>query len=78
MDLNKVFDLMGKNNIDQALIFSLVEEAKTMDLSDEDDIRALIAKGTRLAGKELDPEKEERIVKIIKKEGISPSLLNLF
>lgn len=76
MDMNKIFDIMGKNNIDPDLIFSLVDEAKTLDLTDEDDIRKLIAKGTALAGRELDKDKEELIIQTIKKEGITSNLLN--
>ena len=55
----------------------LVEEAKTLDLSDEDNLRYVIQKGAKLANKTLSLEDEEKIMDIIKQRGISPDLLNL-
>lgn len=55
----------------------MVEEAKTIDLSDEDNLRYVIRKGAKLAHKDLSDEDEDKIMEIIKERGVSPDLLNL-
>ena len=77
MDFKKVFDVINKYNIDKNEVLDLVEEAKTLDLSDEDNLRYVIQKGANLANKTLSLEDEEKIMDIIKQRGISPDLLNL-
>ncbi len=77
MDFKKVFDVINKYNIDKNEVLDLVEEAKTLDLSDEDNLRYVIQKGAKLANKTLSLEDEEKIMDIIKQRGISPDLLNL-
>ena len=77
MDFQKVFDVINKYNIDKNEVLDLVEEAKTLDLSDEDNLRYVIQKGAKLANKTLSLEDEEKIMDIIKQRGISPDLLNL-
>ncbi len=77
MDINKVFELMEKNNIEQEQIFELVQEAKSIDLTNDEEIRTLIRKGSKLAKKDLNLEKEEQIISIIKEKGITPDLLEL-
>lgn len=37
MDFKNVFDVINKYNIDKNDVLELVEEAKTIDLSDEDE-----------------------------------------
>ncbi len=77
MDFKKVFDVINKYNIDRNDVLDLVEEAKTIDLSDEDNLKYIIRKGAKLAGKELSTEDEDKILEIIKERGVSPDLLNL-
>ena len=77
MDFKKVFDVINMYNIDKNEVLDLVEEAKTLDLSDEDNLRYVIQKGAKLANKTLSLEDEEKIMDIIKQRGISPDLLNL-
>lgn len=77
MDFKKVFDVINKYNIDKNEVLDLVEEAKALDLSDEDNLRYVIQKGAKLANKTLSYEDEEKIMDIIKQRGISPDLLNL-
>lgn len=77
MDFKKVFDVINKYNIDRNDVLDLVEEAKTIDLSDEDNLKYIIRKGAKLAGKELSSEDEDKILEIIKERGVSPDLLNL-
>ena len=49
MDFKNVFDVINKYNIDKNDVLELVEEAKTIDLSDEDNLRYVIRKGAKLA-----------------------------
>lgn len=77
MDFKKVFDVINKYNIDRNDVLDLVEEAKTIDLSDEDNLKYIIRKGAKLAGKELSETDEDKILEIIKERGVSPDLLNL-
>lgn len=77
MDFKKVFDVINKYNIDRNDVLELVEEAKTIDLSDEDNLRYVIRKGAKLAHKDLSDEDEDKIMEIIKERGVSPDLLNL-
>lgn len=77
MDFKKVFDVINKYNIDRNDVLDLVEEAKTIDLSDEDNLKYIIRKGAKLAGKELSLADEDKILEIIKERGVSPDLLNL-
>lgn len=77
MDFKNVFDVINKYNIDKNDVLELVEEAKTIDLSDEDNLRYVIRKGAKLARKDLSDEDEDKIMEIIKERGVSPDLLNL-
>lgn len=77
MDINKIFDLMEKNNINQEQIFDLAQEAKNIDLSDDEAIRELIRKGGKLANKPIDSYKEQQMIDLIKEKGITPELLDL-
>lgn len=77
MDFKNVFDVINKYNIDKNDVLELVEEAKTIDLSDEDNLRYVIRKGAKLAHKDLSYEDEDKIMEIIKERGVSPDLLNL-
>lgn len=77
MDFKKVFDVINKYNIDKNDVLELVEEAKTIDLSDEDNLRYVIRKGAKLAYKDLSNDDEDKIMEIIKERGVSPDLLNL-
>ncbi len=77
MDFKKVFDVINKYNIDKNEVLDLVEEAKMLDLTDEDNLLSLIRKGASLAGKDLKESDEEKIVSLIKQKGLNPDLLDL-
>ena len=77
MDFKKIFDVINKYDIDRNEVLDLVEEAKTLDLSDEENVRYLIRKGTKLAKKDLTQEDEDKILNIIRQRGINPDLLDL-
>ena len=77
MDFKKIFDVINKYDIDRNEVLDLVVEAKTLDLSDEENVRYLIRKGTKLAKKDLTQEDEDKILNIIRQRGINPDLLDL-
>lgn len=77
MDFKKIFDVINKYNIDKNEVLDLVEEAKSLDLEEEDNVRYLIRKGAQLANKDLTEEDEDRILRLIKQKGINPDLLDL-
>lgn len=78
MDFKKIIDLLSKSNINNDAVYELIAEASKMDLSDEDNQRALIQKGAKLANKEITPEVEDHIISILKEKGISNELLSSF
>ena len=64
-------------NINPDDIFLLVEKVKNSNLKDEKTVRAIIKEASVLAKKEIDPLKEDALVKRIINDGISEDLLNL-
>lgn len=78
MDFKKIIDLLSKSNINNDAVYELIAEASKMDLSDEDNQRALIQKGAKLANKEITPEVEDHIISILKEKGLSNELLSSF
>lgn len=76
MDILKALDKIKESNIDSEEVLNLIEEAKTLDLEDDDNIKKLILKGARLANKDLDNEDVEQILALIRKKGISADLLD--
>lgn len=78
MDFKRIIDLLSKSNINNDAVYELISEASKMDLSDEDNQRALIQKGAKLANKEITPEAEDHIISILKEKGISSELLSSF
>lgn len=77
MDFKKVFDVINKYNIDRNEVLELVDEAKSLDLADDDNLLEVIRKGAKLANKELSESDEEKILSLIKQKGLNPDLLDL-
>lgn len=77
MNFGKVLDYISENNINPDDIFLLVEKVKNSNLKDEKTVRAIIKEASVLAKKEIDPLKEDALVKRIINDGISEDLLNL-
>lgn len=77
MNFGKVLDYISENNINPDDIFLLVEKVKNSNLKDEKTVRAIIKEASVLAKKEIDPLKEDALVKRILNDGISEDLLNL-
>ena len=78
MNFSKVMDLIADNNINPEDVFKLVEKVKTSDLKDEQVVRSIIHDAAKLAHREIDPLKEDALVKRIIKDGIDEDILNLF
>ncbi len=77
MNFGKVMDLISENNINPEDIFRLVEKVKNSDLKDENNIRSIIREASSLAHKEIDPLKEDALVKRILSDGINEDLLDI-
>ena len=77
MNFGKVLDMITENNINPEEIFELVEKVKNSNLKDEKVVRSLIKDASKLARKEIDPLKEDMLVKKIMNDGVSEDLFNL-
>lgn len=77
MEISKILTLLSDKNIDKKEVFALVDAVKYMDLKDEATIRNLIKRASVLAKKDISPDVENKLVEKIKKEGISPGILDL-
>ena len=77
MNFGKVLDYIADNNINPDDIFALVEEVKNSNLKDEGTVRSIIKKASKLAKKEVDPLKEDMLVKRIINDGVSEDLLDI-
>ena len=78
MNFNKALQFITDNNIQPEAVFELVEKVKTMDLSDENNIRNVIKDVSKLAGKPIDKAQEDNIVREIMKNGVNDNLFNIF
>lgn len=76
MDISKAINFISENNISPEDVFDLVEEVKQMDLSDEQNIRKVIRKVSKIAGKQIDKTQENKIVQEILKNGVNDDLFN--
>lgn len=77
MDINKLMDMVINNNINQSDVFKLIEMASLLDLKDEKNIRKIIREAARITGKDISKDKEDKMVELIKKKGITKDLINL-
>ena len=77
MNINKALNFITENNIEPSAVFALVEKVRTMDLSNEDSIRKVIKEVSILCNKQIDKNKENRIVHEIMKNGINDNLFNI-
>lgn len=77
MNFNKALQFITDNNIQPEAVFELVEKVKSMDLSDENNIRNVIKDVSKLAGKPIDKAQEDNIVREIMKNGVNDNLFNM-
>ena len=75
---DNIFDKVEKKtNVKKEDIISLAKSVSNQDLSDERNLRNLIKQVARLAGKEVTKEKEESIIKAVKKDKIPKDFKNM-
>ena len=77
MNFNKALQFISDNNIQPEAVFELVEKVRTMDLSNEDNIRKVIKDVSKLANKPIDKAQENKIVREILKNGVNDNLFNM-
>lgn len=78
MNFGKIFSMLSDSNIDKEEVFRLVDVIKNMDLSDEENLRKVIRQASVVAKKPIDKNLEDELVRRIQKDGLTPSLLDLF
>lgn len=66
-----------KTNVKKEDIIALAKSIQNQDLNDEKNIRNLIKRVATLAGKDVSKEKEENILKAIKKDKIPKDFKNI-
>lgn len=77
MNFNKALQFITDNNIQPEAVFELVEKVKSMDLSNETNIRSVIRDVAKLAGKNIDKAAEDNIVREILKNGVNENIFNM-
>lgn len=77
MNIGKIINLMTQNNINPEQVFALVERIKNSDLKDETNLREIIVEVSKIAGKKLDKQKEEQLIKKLVNEGVDEDLFEM-
>ena len=71
----KIFDKVEeKTNVRREDIISLAKSIQGKDMNNERNLRKLIRDVAKLAGKNITKEKEEKIIKAVKKDEVTESL----
>ena len=78
LNLGRIWDFIAEKNIEPQDILELVEEVKTVDTSNEENLRKVIRKVSVLAKKNISLEQENKLIAKIKIDGIDFSLLEYF
>lgn len=76
-NLGKVLNLIAQNNINPQDVFSLVDRIKSTNLRDEDNLRNLIRDASKIAGKKIDKQAEDKLIKKIMSEGINEDIFDM-
>lgn len=64
--INNIFDQFGADvDVDQDDVMDMAADAAQTDLADDEDVRQLIRSVGAMVGREIDPEIEDRLTKII-------------
>ena len=75
---DNLFDKVEKKtNVKKEDIISLAKSIQGQDLSNENNLRQLIKKVAKLAGKDVTKEKEESIIKAVKKDKVPHNLKDI-
>ena len=78
MNLNKIMNFISENNIQPEDVFMLVDRVKNMNLNNEENIRQVIRDVSKIAGKELSVQAENKLVEDILKNGVNENIFNSF
>ena len=71
----KIFDKVEeKTNVRREDIISLAKSIQGKDMNNEKNLRKLIQDVARLAGKNVSKEKEEKIIRAVKKDQVKENL----
>lgn len=71
----KIFDRVEeKTNVKREDILSLAKSIQGKDMNNEKNLRKLIQDVARLAGKNVSKEKEEKIIRAVKKDQVKENL----
>lgn len=71
----KIFDKVEeKTNVKREDIISLAKAIQGKDMNNEKNLRKLIQDVAKLAGKNVSKEKEEKIIKAVKKDQVKENL----
>ena len=71
----KIFDRVEeKTNVKREDILSLAKSIQGKDMNNEKNLRKLIQDVDRLAGKNVSKEKEEKIIRAVKKDQVKENL----
>jgi len=63
---NNIFGKVGQDiNVKQDDIFNMANQASSMDLSNEEQVRLLISSVAAMAGREIDPAVEDKLTQLI-------------
>lgn len=77
MNIGKVFQMIAQNNINPEDVFLLVERIKSTNLKDETNLREIIHAASRIAGKKLDRQQEDALVKRIMRDGVQEDIFSM-
>ncbi len=67
-----------KTNINKETILSLADKLQRSNMKDENTLREIIKDISKMTGKEVSKEKEQRIIETIKKDNIPKDIGNMF
>ncbi len=74
MNNNLFKKVESKTNVKKADIISLAKSIQNKNMSDENNLRELIQNIAQMAGKEVDKEKEEKIINAVKNNQINDKI----
>ena len=75
--MNKALNFISENNIQQEVLFALVDQVQKMDLTNEANIRQIIRSVSQMANRNIDKSQEDRIVKEILNNGVNESIFEM-
>lgn len=67
-----------KTNVNKETIMSLAQKLQQNDLKNEETLREVVRELSKMTGKEVSKEKEQRIIDAIKKDNIPKDIGNMF